>query len=102
MGIGWYYFNNKQFRESLSTFKRGMQLYPEDLNMYMNTAHLYLYNNDYPNAIAIYKAHLNDMIRPDYSWKDSLKDDYNYFKNSKCDVTIFDKVFAELKIEKPN
>lgn len=101
MGIGWYYFNNKQYQESLSTFKRGIQLYPEDLNMYMNTAHLYLYNNDYPNAIAIYKAHLNDMIRTDYSWIASLKDDYNYFKNIKCDVTVFDKVFAELKIEKP-
>ncbi len=102
MGIGWYYFNNKQYLESLSTFKRGIQLYPEDLNMHMNAAHLYLYNNDYPNAIAIYKAHLNDMIRPGYSWIDSLKDDYKYFKNDKNDVTIFDKVFAELKIEKPN
>ncbi|HLP93673.1 MAG TPA: serine hydrolase domain-containing protein [Saprospiraceae bacterium] len=102
MGIGWYYSNNKQYRESLSTFKRGIQLYPEDLNMHMNAAHLYLYNNDYPNAIAIYKAHLNDMIRPGYSWIDSLKDDYKYFKNDKNDVTLFDKVFAELKIEKPN
>lgn len=101
MGIGWYYFGNKQYQASLATFKRAVQLYPEDLNMHINLAHLYLFNGDYPSAIAIYKAHRNDMIRPDYSWIDSLKDDYRYFKNSREDVKIFDRVFEELKVEKP-
>jgi hypothetical protein len=62
---------------------------------------LYLFTGDYTNAIAIYKKHQNEMIRPDYSWVDSLKDDYKYFKNSKEDVKIFDQVFKELNIEKP-
>jgi CubicO group peptidase (beta-lactamase class C family) len=101
MGIGWYYFDNNQYAASLATFKRGIQLYPDDLNMHMNTAHLYLYSGDYASAIAIHKAHRNDMIRPDYSWVDSLKDDYNYFKNSNKDLTVFDRLFEELKIEKP-
>lgn len=101
MGIGWYYFENKQYPESLAIFKRGMKQYPKDLNMYMNTAHLYLFSGDYANAIAIHKAHHNDMIRPGYSWVDSLKDDYNYFKNSKENLEVFDKLFKELKIEKP-
>ena len=99
--IGWYYFGNKQYKASLATFKRGAQLYPEDLNMLINVAHLYLFNNDYPNAIAIYKAHLNDMVKPDRSWVEVLKDDYAYFKNNKDDVTLFDKVFKELGVEKP-
>jgi hypothetical protein len=30
-----------------------------------------------------------------------MRDDLLYFKETKNDVTIFDKVFAELKIEKP-
>lgn len=99
--IGWYLFENKRYQESVAYFKRGVQLYPEDLNMHMNLAHLYLYNNDYQNAIAIYRAHQKDMIRPDYSWEDSMRDDLKYFKDQNNDVTMFDKVFAELKIEKP-
>lgn len=101
MGIGWYYFGNKQPAASLATFKRAVQLYPEDLNFHINLAHLHLFNGDYASAIAIYKAHRNDMIRPNYSWIDSLKDDYTYFKNSKEEVKIFDRVFEELEIEKP-
>jgi CubicO group peptidase (beta-lactamase class C family) len=101
MGIGWYYFHNKQYRESLTVFKRGMQLYPEDLNFHMNVAHLYLYNNDYTSALAIHKAHINDMVKPGYSWIASLKDDYLYLKNIKEDIQVFDRLFADLKIEKP-
>jgi len=101
MDIGWYYFGNKQYKESLATCKRGVQLYPDDLNMHMNTAHLSLFNGDYAAALAIHKKHLNDMIRPGYSWVDSLKDDYNYLKNIKEDLKMFDKLFDELKVERP-
>ena len=99
--IGWYLFENKRYQESMAYFKRGTQLYPEDLNMFMNLAHLYLFNGDYENAVAIYKAHQKDTIRPGYSWEDSMRDDLVYFKEHNNDVTMFDKVFAELKIEKP-
>jgi CubicO group peptidase (beta-lactamase class C family) len=101
MGIGWYYFEIKNYAASLATFKRAMQLYPDDLNMQMNAAHLYLFNGDYASAISIHKARKNDMIRPGFSWVDSLKEDYAYFKNNKNDVKIFDRIFEELKIEKP-
>ncbi|NUO01419.1 MAG: serine hydrolase [Saprospiraceae bacterium] len=99
--IGWYYFGNKQYKESLAAFRRGTELYPEDLNTLINLAHLHLFNNDYASAIAIYKAHLNDEVKPGYSWVQLLKDDYMYFKNSQNEVKMFDKVFKELKIEKP-
>lgn len=101
MGVGWYYFGNKQYKESLTTFQRGMQLYPDDLNMYMNAAHLYLFNGDYGAALAIHKKHLNDMIRPGYSWVDSLKDDYNYLKSTGEDLKMFDRLLEELRIDKP-
>lgn len=99
--IGWYLFELKKYPESLAYFKRGVQLYPEDLGMLSNLAHLYLFNNDYKSAIAIYKAHQKDMIRPDYSWEKMMQDDLLYFKEHHNDVKLFDKVFAELKIPKP-
>lgn len=99
MGIGWYYFGNKQYAASLATFKRAVQLYPDDLNMKMNLAHLYLLNGDYNSALAIHQAHIKDMVGPGYSWVNSLKDDYAYLKNNQADMTLFDRVLAELKLE---
>lgn len=98
--IGWYLLEQKKFPESLAYFKRGVQLYPTDLNMLVNLAHLYLFNDDYNNAIAIYRAHQKDTIKPGYSWEDLMRDDLAYLKDQHFDVTIFDRVFEELKIEK--
>lgn len=99
--IGWYLFENKNYTESISYFKRGIQLYPEDLNMKINLAHLYLFNNDYKNAIGIYKAHQRETISPGKTWEDVLKSDYTYFRDHNYDTKIFDPVFAELKLKKP-
>jgi CubicO group peptidase (beta-lactamase class C family) len=101
MGLGWYYFENQQLKESLATFKRAVQLYPQNLNMHMNLAHLHLYNGDFPSALAIHQAHHKDMIRPDFSWADSLREDYLYFKNNKHDLTMLNRLLEELKLEKP-
>ena len=99
--IGWYLFENKNYTESISYFKRGIQLYPEDFNMKINLAHLYLFNNDYKSAIAIYKANQNATISPGKTWEDVLKSDYTYFRDHNYDVKIFDSVFAELKLKNP-
>jgi len=99
--IGWYLFERGKYNESLTYFKRGAQLYPDDLNILISLAHLYLYNNDYKNAMAIYKAHLNDAFRPDCSWENMMQNDLIYLKEHHYDVKMFDKVFAELKIKKP-
>ncbi len=97
--IGWYLFETKKYKESLAYFKRGAQLYPEDLNMAINMAHLYLFNKDYKSALAIYKAHIKEDIRPGYSWVSLMKDDRTYFKDHHYDVKLFDKVFKALNIQ---
>ncbi len=99
--IGWYLFEIKNYKESLRYFKRGAQLYPANTNILSNMAHTYLYSGDYENAITIYKAHLKDVLKPGYSWEDMMRDDLVYFKEHEYDVTVFDKVFTELKIKKP-
>jgi len=99
--IGWYLFEIKKYDESIAYYKRGTQLYPEDLNMTSNMVYAYLYNNDYEDAIAICKAHLKDNVRPGYSWEHMMQDDLVYFKEHHYDIKVFDKVFAELNIKKP-
>lgn len=98
--IAWYLFEIKNYKESLAYFKRGTQVYPEDLNMLVNMAHLYLFNNEYAKARDIYKAHQKDMIKPGYSWEDLMRDDFKFFSDRKYDMKLFDQVFAELNIKK--
>ncbi len=97
--IGWVQFENKKYAESIAWFKRGVQLYPENLNLQMNMAHVYLYSNDYEHAIAIYKAHQKVELRPGYTWEQQILDDVNWFKEHQYDTAVFDKVFADLKID---
>ncbi len=99
--MAWYLFEQKKYSEAILYYKRGLQLYPQDLNLFMNLAHTYLFNKDYDNAIAIYKNHQKDIIRPGYTWEDSMKDDLIYFKDHNYDVKSFKKIFAALKIDLP-
>ncbi len=99
--MAWYLFEQKKYNEAILYYKRGLQLYPQDLNLFMNLAHTYVFNKDYNNAIAIYKAHQKDIIRPGYTWEDLMKDDLIYFKDHHYDVKSFKKIFAVLNIELP-
>lgn len=99
--MAWYLFEQKNYNEAILYYKRGLQLYPQDLNLFMNLAHTYVFNKDYNNAIAIYKAHQKDIIRPGYTWEDSMKDDLIYFKDHHYDVKSFKKIFVALNIELP-
>ena len=99
--IGWYFIETKQFKEALRYYRRAVELYPEDLNMHINSAHMYLFTNEYAKAFDIYKAHLNDSVHPGLSWIDLLRGDYTFFKDNKYDMTMLDKVFTELQLEKP-
>lgn len=99
--IGWHLMEIKHYDESIAYFKRGIELYPEDLNAQLNLAHVYLLNNDYKHAIAIYQKNAGKMIRPEYTWEDGLKSDYMYFREHRYDTKGFDQVFTELKLEKP-
>lgn len=98
--IGWYLFEIKKYKESLSYLKRGVQLYPNDLHMLLNLAHDYLFNDEYDNAMTIYKAHLKDKIGPSITWVNQMQEDRAWFKDNKYDIKMLDKAFDELEIKK--
>ncbi|MFZ4543595.1 MAG: serine hydrolase [Saprospiraceae bacterium] len=100
--IGWYLFENKKLDASIAYLKRGVQLYPSNLDLLMDLASAYLYHNEYDKAIAIFKAHLKDEYSPNFTGENMLQHYYNYFKDNKYDMSRIDKVFEELKIKKDN
>jgi len=99
--IGWYLLEEGKYTEALAYYKRGVQLYPADLSLLMNMAHVYLFNKDYNSAMAIYKAHLKDIINPGNSWENQMQNDLVYFKEHRYNVQLLEKVFSELNIKRP-
>ena len=97
--ISLYLFEKKKYNESILYLKRGVQLFPDDLELLMNLANMYLYNNKYDKAMAIYKSHLNDKVGNNYTWKSLLQFYVKYYRDRNNDVQIFEKVFKDLNIK---
>jgi tetratricopeptide (TPR) repeat protein len=99
--IGWFLLENKKNTEALTYLKRANKLYPKSLIVLGNLAHAYLFTNDFEKALNIYKKHLGTIIDRDYTWNEMVKQDLLFFKKNGYDTTLLDKVFTELKLEKP-
>jgi tetratricopeptide (TPR) repeat protein len=97
--IGWYYFELKNYKEALRFFSRGTQLHPQDLNLWINKAHMHVFNQEPDKAREIYKSHLTKMVRPGYSFTDLMKEDFNFFKDRGFDMKAFEKIYAELGVK---
>jgi CubicO group peptidase (beta-lactamase class C family) len=97
--IGWYYFEMKNYKEALRYFTRGNQLHPQDLNLWINKAHMHVFNQEPDKAREIYKSHLNKTVRPGYSFTDLMKEDFNFFKDRGFDMKAFKKIYAELGVK---
>lgn len=100
-GIAWHLLEQRQFSEAQSYLNRGLQLNPGDLILLGNLAHTYLFSNNYPAALDIYKSHLKEKIDGTYTWDKMVQDDFLFFKRNGFDTALMNKVFADLKLAKP-
>jgi hypothetical protein len=80
---------------------RALQLHPGDLLSLGNLAHCYLFNNNYQRAIEIYKAHLQEKVDENFTWREMIRQDFIFFKRNGADTTPMNKALAELGVSKP-
>ena len=99
--IGWHLLENKRYAEAASYLNRGLQLYPGDLILLGNLAHCYLFDDQYAAAMDIYKAHLEETIEGNMTWKNMIENDFIYLKRQGLDSALMDKIFADLEMEVP-
>jgi CubicO group peptidase (beta-lactamase class C family) len=100
--IGWYYFEEKNFKEAVPYFIKASQVDSSDINNFLNLGHAYLFNNETDKAIETYKKYLKQWVKPGLSFEDLLKQDYIYFREHQYNVQMFDQVFKTLNVPKPN
>ncbi len=98
---GWSFLINDQYSEAIKYLKLGEEKYPGSLFLKGNLAHSYLFNQNYAEAIGIYKAHLTESLTEGFSWKDMINQDFTQFKGIGMDVALMKKVLAELNMELP-
>lgn len=99
MEIGWYFFEIRELAKSLQWFQRGVALHPKDLNLKINLAHIYAFHNEPDKAKEIYRTHLKDQIKPGFTCADLMKEEYQYLKAEKYDVSPLEKIYAELGVK---
>lgn len=99
--IGWYYFEEKNYKEAFTYLKKTSEVDPSDINNFLNLGHAYLFNGDTKNAIATYQKYIKETVKPGVTFEQLLKQDYTYFKDHQYDMQAFDRVFKELNLTKP-
>jgi CubicO group peptidase (beta-lactamase class C family) len=100
--IAWHLLENKRPEEAKVFLEYSLQKNPDQLIELGNLAHCYLFTNNYADAMNIYKAHLKETLYGDFTWQDMIKEDFTFFKKHGYQTKEMDKVFSELKINKPD
>jgi CubicO group peptidase (beta-lactamase class C family) len=94
--FGWHLMETKRIDEAIKYLNRGITLSPDDVNLKINLAHCYLFNNENARAIALYKT-LIERDRKDEVSK-IIKDDFEYMVKNGFDKTLIENVKKALNI----
>ncbi|MFN8297607.1 MAG: hypothetical protein U0T75_00780 [Chitinophagales bacterium] len=79
--LGWEYLTTKQFAKAKQYLSLGAAKYPANLYLQGNLAHALLLTGDYNAAMQIYRAHINENIDTNITWKAALVSDITYFQS---------------------
>ncbi|MHC0441905.1 tetratricopeptide repeat protein [Flavobacterium sp. 3-210] len=90
--IGYCYILTKQYEKAQKFLQEGEKLDSTELLVKLNLAHLYLVNNNYSDAKAIYKKYQDQNVTDSLSWKDKTKSDFAIFQKAGLPSKDFDKI----------
>jgi CubicO group peptidase (beta-lactamase class C family) len=100
-GLAWHLLETKRFAEAIPFLERARVLEPENTSVAANLAHGYLFTHAYEKAIRLYREYLGKEITPGTSIADIIQQDFVHFKKRGFDVTLMDRVVADLDLEMP-
>ncbi|PIF34773.1 hypothetical protein CLU81_5436 [Flavobacterium sp. 9] len=90
--IGYCYILTKQYAKAIKFLKEGEKLDDTELLVKLNLAHVYLVNDEYSEAKAIYKKYQTQNVTDSLSWKEKTKQDFTVFQNAGLPSKDFEKV----------
>jgi len=95
--LGDYYLLTKQFAKAEQTYNKGIAIDPNEINLKLELAHLYLFTDRVSEAKEIHKIYKNQNVFPTISWKQQVEQDFKMFKKYGLPCSNFKKIMRILK-----
>lgn len=95
--LGDYYLLTKQFAKAEQTYNKGIAIDPNEINLKLELAHLYLFTDRVSEAKEIHKTYKNQNVFPLVSWKQQVAHDFEEFKKYGLPSNNFKKIMRILK-----
>lgn len=90
--LGDYYLLTKQFQKAEETYNKGIALDPNEINLKLELAHVYLFTDRVSEAKAIHKTYKDQNVFPTISWKAQVHFDFEQFKKYGLPTKNFKKI----------
>jgi tetratricopeptide (TPR) repeat protein len=95
--LGDYYLLTKQFTKAEETYNKGVAVDPNEINLKLELAHLYLFTDRISEAKEIHKTYKDYNVFPTISWKQQVHDDFELFKKYGLPTNNFNKILRIVK-----
>lgn len=94
--LGDYYLLTKQFIKAEETYNKGIAIDPNEINLKLELAHLYLFTDRLSQAKEIHKTYKDYNVFPTISWKKQVEFDFGEFKKYGLPTNNFKKILRIL------
>lgn len=95
--LGDYFLLTKQFTKAEETYHKGIAIDPNEINLKLELAHLYLFTDRVSEAKEIHKTYKNQNVFPTITWKQQVENDFEVFKKYGLPNKNFKKILRILK-----
>ena len=94
--LGDYYLLTKQFIKAEQIYNKGIEIDPNEINLKLELAHLYLFTDRVSEAKEIHRLYKNQNVFPTISWKQQVEHDFKMFKKYGLPSSNFKKIMRIL------
>ena len=94
--LGDYYLLTKQFAKAEESYQRGLAIDPNEINLKLELAHVYLFTDRIAEAKEIHKTYKDYNVFPTVTWKQQVEHDFEVFKKYGLPSKNFKKILRIL------
>lgn len=95
--LGDYYLLTKQFIKAEESYNKGIAIDPNEINLKLELAHVFLFTDRVSEAKEIHRTYKNQNVFPTVSWKQQVEQDFKMFKKYGLPSNNFKKIMRILK-----
>ena len=94
--LGDYYLLTKQFVKAEQSYNKGIAIDPNEINLKLELAHVYLFTDRVSEAKEIHRTYKNQNVFPTISWRQQVEHDFKMFKKYGLPSSNFKKIMRIL------